>query len=82
MQSKIEGVKEELLKCKIDMAKAETEWYKKAAEECKNEKGIGTDKPSIKGGNENDRGKHVINEGGNESGEITSREITPDLSLP
>ncbi|QEK90260.1 hypothetical protein CAI20_03625 [Wolbachia endosymbiont of Chrysomya megacephala] len=124
MQSKIEGVKEELLKCKINMAKAETEWYKKAAEECKNEKRIGTDKPSIKvgnendrgkhvtneggnendrgkhvtneggnendrgkhvtneGGNENDRGKHVTNEGGNESGEITSREITPDLSLP
>ncbi|WP_425383879.1 hypothetical protein [Wolbachia endosymbiont (group B) of Anania hortulata] len=108
MQSKIEGVKEELLKCKINMAKAETEWYKKAAEECKNEKRIGTDKPSIKVGNENDRGKHVTNEddrtdkdkpsirgedendrgkhvtneGGNESGEITSREITPDLSLP
>ncbi|MFP3032190.1 MAG: hypothetical protein ACEY3M_14035 [Wolbachia sp.] len=82
MQSKIEGVKEELLKCKINMAKAETEWYKKAAEECKNEKRIGTDKPSIKGGNENDRGKHVTNEGGNESGEITSREITPDRSLP
>ncbi|CAQ55338.1 hypothetical protein [Wolbachia endosymbiont of Culex quinquefasciatus] len=81
MQSKIEGVKEELLKCKINMAKAETEWYKKAAEECKNEKRIGTDKPSIKVGNENDRGKHVTNEGGNESGEITSREITPDLSL-
>ncbi|MBR9983761.1 MAG: hypothetical protein MUP48_03340 [Wolbachia endosymbiont of Homalodisca vitripennis] len=82
MQSKIEGVKEELLKCKINMAKAETEWYKKAAEECKNEKRIGTDKPSIKVGNENDRGKHVTNEGGNESGEITSLEITPDLSLP
>lgn len=48
MQSKIEGVKEELLKCKINMAKAETEWYKKAAEECKNEKRIGTDKPSIR----------------------------------
>ncbi|WP_341820034.1 MULTISPECIES: hypothetical protein [unclassified Wolbachia] len=96
MQSKIEEVKEELLKCKINMAKAETEWYKKAAEECKNEKRIGTDKPSIKVGNENDRGKHVTNEVGNEndrgkhvtnevgneSGEITSREITPDLSLP
>ncbi|WP_343288889.1 hypothetical protein [Wolbachia endosymbiont of Encarsia formosa] len=78
------------------MAKAETEWYKKAAEECKNEKGIGTDKPSIRGGDENDRGKHitneggnendggkhVTNEGGNESGEITSREITPERSLP
>ncbi|WP_019236947.1 hypothetical protein [Wolbachia pipientis] len=108
MQSKIEGVKEELLKCKINMAKAETEWYKKAAEECKNEKRIGKDKPSIRGEDENDRGKHVTNEddrtdkdkpsirgedendrgkhvtneGGNESGEITSREITPDLSLP
>ncbi|CAH2210781.1 jg17560 [Pararge aegeria aegeria] len=108
MQSKIEEVKEELLKCKINMAKAETEWYKKAAEECKNEKRIGKDKPSIRGEDENDRGKHVTNEddrtdkdkpsirgedendrgkhvtneGGNESGEITSREITPDLSLP
>ncbi|MCA7010972.1 hypothetical protein [Wolbachia endosymbiont of Tribolium confusum] len=108
MQSKIEGVKEELLKCKINMAKAETEWYKKAAEECKNEKRIGTDKPSIRGEDENDRGKHVTNEddrtdkdkpsirgedendrgkhvtneGGNESGEITSQEITPDRSLP
>ncbi|WP_051063881.1 coiled-coil domain-containing protein [Wolbachia endosymbiont of Drosophila simulans] len=66
MQSKIEGVKEELLKCKINMAKAETEWYKKAAEECQNEKRIDTDKPSIKGGNE--------------SGEITSQEITPNHS--
>ncbi|UIP92668.1 hypothetical protein JSQ73_005910 [Wolbachia endosymbiont of Anopheles demeilloni] len=82
LRYKIEQEKEELLKCKINMAKAETEWYKKAAEECKNEKRIGADKPSIKGGNENDRGKHVTNEGGNESGETTSREITPDLSLP
>ena len=44
MQYKIEKVKEELMQCKIDMAKAETEWYKKIAEECKNEKRIGTDK--------------------------------------
>ncbi|MGL9758025.1 MAG: hypothetical protein ACR5LA_04105 [Wolbachia sp.] len=63
MRSKIEEVKEELLKCKIDMAKAETEWYKKAAEECKNEKRSGKDKPSIRGGDENDTGKHVTNEG-------------------
>ncbi|WGJ61662.1 hypothetical protein [Wolbachia endosymbiont of Frankliniella intonsa] len=39
MRCKIDKVKEELMQYKIDMAKAENKCYKKAAEECKKEKG-------------------------------------------
>ncbi|WP_265041571.1 hypothetical protein [Wolbachia endosymbiont (group B) of Melanostoma mellinum] len=39
MRCKIDKVKEELMQYKIDMTKAENKCYKKAAEECKKEKG-------------------------------------------
>ncbi|WP_341815402.1 MULTISPECIES: hypothetical protein [unclassified Wolbachia] len=62
-----ELVEKKLTKCEeeVKRAKAETEWYKKVAEECKKENGI--DKP-------------VTDEGGNENGEITSRKVTSDCS--
>lgn len=62
-----ELAEKELTKCEeeVKRAKAETEWYKKVAEECK--KGNGIDKP-------------VTDEGGNENGEIISRKVTSDCS--
>lgn len=69
---------EELMQCEIDMAKAETEWYKKVAEECKKEKESGIDEPITDKEGEIDTGEPVTDEGEDENGEITSREITSD----
>lgn len=75
-----ELVEKELTKCaeEVKRVKAETEWYKKIAKECK--KGSGIDKPVTDREGEIDTGEPVTDEGENENGEITSRKVTSDCS--